>query len=95
MTRLEPSDHIESIVGAKRDATLHIGRAVSAEQRVYIMHSKKCSDSGIDLRDCSFSVALDGGIDAQEWDGMEDKAVVLHIAEDTGRLVPLKEADHE
>ncbi len=91
MSRLEPSDKIESIVGAKRHETLHIGRAVSAEQRVYIMHSQQCLESDIDLRDCDYSLALDDGINLIEWDGMEDKPVVLHIAEDTGELVPLEE----
>jgi hypothetical protein len=56
------------------------------------MHSKECKESGIDLRDCEYSLALDDGIDLCEWDGWEDKPVVLHIDEDTGRLVPLKQA---
>jgi hypothetical protein len=29
------------------------------EQTVYILHSRECLTSGIDLRDCRFSLALD------------------------------------
>lgn len=77
----------ERIVGADRHATMHIGRAVSAEQIVYILHSKQCVDSSIDLRDCRLSQALDLGIEQQSWDGYEDRPVALGIIRD--RLVPL------
>jgi hypothetical protein len=89
MSRLEDSTQIESIVGASRHETLHIGRAVSAEQRVYIMHSKECVASGIDLRECPFSLALDDGIEPWQWDGAEDMRIVLQI-DDSGKLVPLE-----
>jgi hypothetical protein len=84
MSRLEPSDRIEGIVGASRDPDRHIARAVSAEQRVYILHSKGCLQSGRDLRLCPYSLALDAGIDPLSW--VEDEAVVVAI--DHGRLVP-------
>lgn len=60
MTDLVPADQIEKIVGATRHKTAHIGRLVSAEDTVYILHSHECRDSGIDLRECRFSRALDG-----------------------------------
>ena len=58
---------IEHIVGSKRHATDHITRAVSAEQTVYILHSQECEASGIDMRECRFSIAMDRGIDPDEW----------------------------
>jgi hypothetical protein len=77
MTNLVPADQIEQIVGARRHAHQHLGRAVSAEETVYVLHSEKCRDSGIDLRECEWSLALDRGIDLAEWAGYEDRAVVL------------------
>lgn len=88
MTLLIPSDDIERIVGASRHRRVHYGRAVSVEDMVYILHSKQCLASGIDLRACRFSVALDRGIQMRSWSGCEDVAVVLGVWND--RLVPLK-----
>lgn len=85
MTTIVPADQIEKIVGARRHPTHHLGRAVSAEQRVYILHSGACKDSGLDLRKCSYSVALDLGIDADAW---EQDAVVSLVIQG-GLLVPL------
>lgn len=84
MSDLVPADQIERIVGAARHPTHHIGRAVSAEQTFYILHSHECRDSGVDLRDCAYSAALDEGIDPAEW--TED--VPLSLAIHDGRLVP-------
>lgn len=89
MTNLVPTEDIERIVGARRDATMHQARAVSAEQTVYILHSQECLDRGRDLRQCPFSLALDNGIRTDEW--VEDEPVVVIIEgafEDT-RLVPI------
>lgn len=88
MTRLESADRIEGIVGALRHPSRHTGRAVSVEQRVYILHSQDCLDSGIDLRECPFSVALDEGIDIDEWQGTEDRAVYILRDPRVGDLVP-------
>jgi hypothetical protein len=83
---------IESIVGVPRHAVEHIGIAVSSSTTMYIMHSKACVDSGIDLRDCPYSVALDTyGIDEAEWGGYEDKPVVLTLLDDY-ILAPREEA---
>ncbi|MFV8317158.1 hypothetical protein LAUMK4_05861 [Mycobacterium persicum] len=87
MTDLVPSEDIERIVGVSRKRDLHYGRAVSDEQTVYILHSKECLNSGIDLRECRFSIALDRGIDLRRWDGYEDVAVALGVWET--KLVPL------
>lgn len=84
MTRLENPNRIEHIVGALRDPEQHIARAVSAEQRVYILHSHECIQSGRDLRECPYSLALDRGIDLDLW--TEDEAVFIVI--DNGRAVP-------
>lgn len=89
MGELVSASEIEQIVGAARHATEHIGRAVSNEQTVYILHSHKCKESGIDLRDCPFSLALDNGIDGDvwpRWADQQDKPVPLAI--NHGYLVP-------
>lgn len=87
MADLVPADQIEQIVGARRHAHQHLGRAASAEQTVYVLHSEKCRDSGIDLRECEWSLALDRGIDLDDWSGHEDRAVVLAFRR--GRLFPV------
>lgn len=89
MTDLVPADQIEEIVGAQRHRRAHFGRAVSAEQTVYILHSELCRASGINLTDCRFSRALDRGIRESEWTGNEDRPVVLAVWQ--GRLVPIKD----
>lgn len=77
MTDLVPADQIEQIVGARRHALAHLGRAVSSEQTVYILHSHACKDSGIDLRSCGYSRALDRGIDLSDWVDHQDQTVTL------------------
>ncbi|WP_439593906.1 hypothetical protein [Microbacterium sp.] len=94
MSRLEPADKIEAIVGAKRHERDHLGRAISAEQRVYILHSRQCTLAYADLRKCPYSVALDLGIDMSIWTGFEDRVVTLAIADDDyGDLLPLITSD--
>lgn len=73
MSNLVPAEDIETIVGAPRHPTRHLAKAVSAEKKVYILHSQRCLDSGIDLRDCPYSLAIDEGIDPDDWP--EDKPV--------------------
>jgi len=86
MTRLVSPSSIEEIVGVKRHRQAHFGRAVSAEQTFYILHSQRCLDSGIDLRECRFSVALDCGIELEVWGKLQDRPVFLSVRQD--RLVP-------
>lgn len=92
MTRLESADKIERIVGAKRHDTLHVAHAISAEQRVYILHSRECVEQitsrGSDLRACPFSRALDNGIEMDEWDHWQDRPVVVRIAPEYEDLTP-------
>ena len=88
MTNLVPAEHIERIVGARRHPTEHQGRSVSAEQTMYILHSQECRDSGIDLRECPFSRALDLGLNEARWRYYADKAVTLRIT-DAGDLAAL------
>ena len=85
MTDIVSADRIEQIVGARRHPTHHLGRAESADQRVYILHSRACKDSGLDLRACSYSAALDLGVDTAKWE--QDATVSLVIQ--GGALVPL------
>lgn len=87
MTELVPADQIETIVGARRHQTAHIARAVTAEQTVYILHAAACRISGIDLRKCEYSKALDRGIELDEWEGLKDQAVTVRIS-DNGLLTP-------
>ena len=86
MSDLVPVD-IEWIVGAQRHPELHIGRAFSDEHKFYILHSRSCLASGIDLRDCPFSVSLDRGIDVSMWEDWQDMPVVLDVVE--GDLIPV------
>ena len=79
MSEFVPADEIEQIVGVKRHATRHYACAVSAEQTVYILHSFACKDSGVDLRECLFSLALDNGIDGVDWSGLEDQPIRVTI----------------
>lgn len=86
MTDIVPDNEIERIVGTRRHATAHFGRAVSETETVYILHSEQCKSDGVDLRDCTFSLALDEGIDIAQWEGHEDCPVPLAVVD--GRLVP-------
>lgn len=89
MSKREPAALIESTVGASRHPTDHIGRAESSRQTVYVLHSRQCVDSTPDLRDCEYSLALDDGIDADAWEGFEDRPVVLRINPEWGDLEPI------
>lgn len=84
----EPVDPatIEEIVGVRRHGIRHLGRAVSEQATVYVLHSHVCRDEGRDLRNCDYSRALDAGIDLVRWAGMEDTPVLLRIED--GKLVP-------
>lgn len=88
MTRLERADQIETIVGAKRHPTVHLARAASAEQRVYLLHPDECIARGIDLRTCEYSEALDHGIDLDAWAGAEDQPVRVLIDPEYDDLIP-------
>lgn len=87
MTDLVDPTKIERIVGAARQDDAHLGRAVSSEQQVYILHSGQCRASGRDLRACEYSLALDEGIDEDDWCDAEDVPVVLGVRD--GLLIPL------
>jgi hypothetical protein len=88
MTTLVDPSAIEMIVGVKRHVREHYGRAVSHPRSrfVYILHSQTCVNTGIDLRECLFSVALDRGIHEGDWDGSLDKPVILAVRQD--HLIP-------
>lgn len=77
MTETVPADQIETIVGLPRHLWNHLGRAVSSEQRVYILHSAGCLAYTPDLTKCPWSIALDRGIDPDRWP--EDVPVLLVI----------------
>lgn len=85
------STKIESIVGVVRDPVDHYAREVSTEQTVYILHSQACLDSGIDLLDCAYSLALDKGIDTNHW--VQDVPTRVIIRD--GELLPHTHTWHE
>lgn len=91
MSETVPAGDIERIVGAPRAHRDHIGRAVSDEQRVYILHSKQCLARHEDVRNCEYSIAMDRGIVEYWWLGCEDMPVVLAIR--GPHLVPLRKVD--
>ncbi len=78
-----PADKIEEIVGVSRDPVTHWGRAVSEEERVYILHSAECRASMEDLLECEYSRALGRGIDCgfpwTLWRHVQDQPVPLEI----------------
>ena len=84
MTERVPADEIENIVGRKRSVNDHYARAVSADQTVYILHSRECLALHADLRDCPWSLALDRGIDLDEW--VVDVPLTVRVR--SGRLLP-------
>ena len=77
-------DKIESIVGAQRHTRAHWARAVSKEQTVYVLHSHNCLEDYEDLRDCPYSLALDNGINVDDW--IQDKPTIVTIV--NNRLTP-------
>lgn len=93
VTDLVPTDQIEQIVGVTRHPTKHYVRAVSSEHMMYILHSRECLDSGIDLRYCAYSHALDVGLDADLWNRHEDQPVEIRI--EHTRLVPVPVASED
>ena len=90
MSEIVDPEEIERVVGVRRHATLHFGRAVSGEQRVFVLHSEECVASTADLRKCEYSVALDRGIEALYpwlfWSTRQDQPLPLTI--EKGWLVP-------
>lgn len=86
MSRLVSASEIEVIVGCLRRERVHVGRAVGAEGVLYILHSRRCFNSGRDLRECEYSLALDRGIAEACWLGVSDRPVELAIRD--GHLVP-------
>jgi hypothetical protein len=88
MSERVDSTKIEAIVGVERHSVNHIARADSDEEMVYILHSQRCLDQEaaglLDLRDCSYSLALDEGIDPGDW--VFDTPVRVMVS--YGRLVP-------
>jgi hypothetical protein len=87
MSQRVDSSKIEGIVGVSRHPTDHYGRAVSAEQVFYILHSQRCVDELDDLRDCDYSRALDETVIDDRW--VQDEPVVLAVED--WFLVPAEE----
>lgn len=85
MTNLVDPSKIEEIVGRSRHPIYHFARFVSEEQTAYILHSQECVDSGIDLRECRFSFALDVMTERDDvipWVGDMDEPVLVNLYRD-------------
>ena len=90
-----PADRIETIVGARRSVALHIARAVSDEEQVYILHSAACLKKYASLLDCPFSRSLSRyGIDVERWSDHTDSPVVVRICYTDGSLLPAPTFDY-
>lgn len=87
MSAIEAATDIEQTVGAYRDRILHIGRVVTGERKVYILHPTECVQSHEDLRSCAMSLAMDEGIELADWRDATDRPMVLGVS-DRGKLVP-------
>ena len=61
MSERVPARDIERIVGVKRHQSQHIIRGDYATGRALILHPHNCLARWDDLRDCSWSLALDRG----------------------------------
>ncbi|TDO18154.1 hypothetical protein EV580_1337 [Mycobacterium sp. BK086] len=65
---------------------------VTADQKIYILHSRECFESGLDLRECLFSQALDNGVERDSWANHENIPVALGISD--GQLEALGHHAH-
>lgn len=88
MTDLVPADQIERIVGIERHPTQHYARLSRTDQSIYILHSAACRDSGIDLRYCPLSQALDYRFEAA-WELMISVPDAPTPVEERGGLMAL------
>lgn len=89
MSDLVDSNEIEAIVGHARAEHTHWGRMSTTDQKFYILHSRRCLESGVDLRLCEYSLALDTAFDPIEFEGLEDTPVPLELW--CGVLLPADE----
>lgn len=92
MTRLVDPDQIEAITRRERHATAHYARASAGV--VYLLHSRACVAAhealGRDLTQCSFSRALDRGVDLR---GLPTWNRAERVAIRGGHLVPVPDLD--
>jgi len=93
MSNLVNSKEIEEIIGAPRNRKAHFGKLITAEDKIYIMHSYECVFKNEDLRQCEFSKAMDHSTPEKLWNKFEDKTVLLGVM--SGSLVPLLELNEE
>lgn len=89
MTEIEPGLALEKKFGVRRRLTVHLGLVDTREQRFYILHSKDCIDSGIDLRECEYSLSLDvhGAVYLSQDQYLMNKPFILRLLPD-GRIWP-------
>jgi len=84
MSELVDPSKIEDIVGIARAEHIHFGKLVSDEGVLYILHPFSCLQRhGDDLRQCPFSLALDNGLNPEDWDLYWDDTVALCIIQNS------------
>lgn len=85
-----PDRYAEAIVGAPRHPYLHLGRGVSFQRHLYILHSEECRRNLDDLRECRYSLAFDNGLSEEDWREYLDRTVGLYVSSDKSpSLLPL------
>lgn len=91
MERIVPDEHMEQLVGARRSRELHIAKASSRDQRVYILHPWTCLSDNEDVAGCEFHEMLENGISLDKWQDSLDIPVVIGLDNEAPvlRLKPL------
>lgn len=77
--RVDPQA-IVKIFGRERDISMHLGRIELANGQLAIMHSQLCIDSGRDLLECPFTLAIPDFI-PEEWPETEPFSLRLRDGE--------------
>ena len=87
MSTLVDPGEIETIVGARRHSVKHLGRLITETRTVYVLHSHLCRNTGRDLRECEFSIAMDEGVDWTLFTEQLDRPIIMGV-DSRGLLMP-------
>jgi len=83
----EDVDRVFSSRGVNRHTNVHVAIALSEDQTVYVLHSKKCLERTGGRFDCEFTDALQWGIEVDDW--VEDVPLVCVVNPLSGLLDPV------
>lgn len=94
MTECVTWEQMQEVFGIPRLDHVHVAKAVSDEQVLYILHSQDCLDRTEDLRTCPYAEAQNQGVDEAAWEPYLDKIVVVALMQNwTGpRPSPFQDA---